>query len=71
VPLGESVVADTTVTLALAKTGLLKDSARSFVGELCLADIGLPRLLWSELGIETEGLFEAGDVLRGDGTPVT
>jgi hydroxyethylthiazole kinase-like uncharacterized protein yjeF len=70
-PLGECVAAGSTVTLALAKTGLLRDSARSFAGELYLADIGLPRLLWSELGIDTEGLFDAGDVLRGDGTPVT
>jgi NAD(P)H-hydrate epimerase len=68
---GTCVVAGATVTLALAKTGLLTESARRFVGELYLADIGLPRALWAQLGIDVAGLFDAGDVLHGDGTPVT
>lgn len=38
---GEAVRADLTVTLGWPKTGLLKDQARKFVGELKVVDIGL------------------------------
>jgi NAD(P)H-hydrate epimerase len=49
--------ATATLTLALPKTGLLAPRARAFVGDLYLADIGVPPELYRQLGIEIESLF--------------
>jgi NAD(P)H-hydrate epimerase len=58
---GENCVkAHTTMTLALPKRGLLNPSSRQFVGRLILADIGLPRVLFRELGLEVTGRFPPG-----------
>ncbi|NLX57504.1 MAG: NAD(P)H-hydrate epimerase [Phycisphaerae bacterium] len=43
-PLGAAVMAHTTVTFAAAKTGFSSPEAREFVGELVVADIGVPRM---------------------------
>lgn len=58
------VSAAATVTLALAKTGLLAEAARAYVGRLFLADIGIPRPLLADVGIDPEGLFEDGDLVE-------
>jgi hydroxyethylthiazole kinase-like uncharacterized protein yjeF len=63
-PLGIAVRAALTVTLALPKRGLLLTRSRAIVGELLLADIGIPPLAFDRLGIETRGLFEGGDLVR-------
>ena len=47
------VVATATVTLALPKTGLLQGDAASAVGELLLADIGIPGYIYERMGITT------------------
>ncbi|MFH0886761.1 MAG: NAD(P)H-hydrate epimerase [bacterium] len=39
---GAAVKADTTITLHLPKTGLLKKTAKKFVGKLFTVDIGIP-----------------------------
>jgi len=54
---GQAVTADVTLTLALPKTGLLKPEARSFVGDLYLADIGVPPQLYRHLNLEPQYLF--------------
>jgi hydroxyethylthiazole kinase-like uncharacterized protein yjeF len=64
--LGDCIIAGATVTLALAKTGLLAPAARPFVGKLLLADIGVPPALLRELGIDAEGLFAADDIVELD-----
>jgi NAD(P)H-hydrate epimerase len=61
---GEAVQATVTVTLALPKTGLLREEARLFVGRLFLADIGIPRPLLAALNIDTDGLFEDDDIVE-------
>jgi NAD(P)H-hydrate epimerase len=53
-----------TVTLALPKRGLVETRSRALVGELLLADIGIPPQAFDRLGIETHGLFERGDLVR-------
>jgi hypothetical protein len=63
---GACIAASATVTLALAKTGLLAPSARPMVGRLFLADIGVPPALLKDLGIDAEGLFAADDILELD-----
>jgi NAD(P)H-hydrate epimerase len=44
-PLGIAVKAKITVTMVAAKKGLLKASARPYVGRLIIADIGIPKKL--------------------------
>ena len=63
-PLGVTIRAALTVTLALPKRGLLATRSRALVGELLLADIGIPPQAFDRLAIETRGLFERGDLVR-------
>ena len=63
-PLGVTIRAALTVTLALPKRGLMATPSRALVGELLLADIGIPPLAFDRLTIETRGLFESGDLVR-------
>ena len=63
-PLGITVRAALTVTLALPKSGLVTTRSRALVGELLLADIGIPPQAFDRVGIETRGLFESGDLVR-------
>jgi len=55
------VRAAATVTLALPKSGL--DAARDAVGDLFLADIGVPPALYARLGLPARPLFTDGDLL--------
>jgi NAD(P)H-hydrate epimerase len=57
VPGQPCVRATATLTLALPKTGLLADLARPFVGELYLADIGVPPELYQSLVLDVPPLF--------------
>lgn len=60
-----TIRASATLTLALPKHGLLSDRAREIVGELYLADIGVPPTLYVKLGLEDPGpLFANGDIVR-------
>ena len=49
-PEGPVVTADWTVTMALPKTGLIEQSAREYVGNLEVVDIGIPAEFIAELG---------------------
>ena len=60
-----SVQAHTTVTLGLAKTGLMSADGPRLAGEVWLADIGMPLEVYAELGIEVSPLlFSAQDRFR-------
>ncbi len=61
---GVAVRALATVTLALPKTGLLTADASGWVGELYLADIGVPPALYRPMGLEVGPLFALGEILR-------
>jgi NAD(P)H-hydrate epimerase len=63
-PLGVTIRAALTVTLALPKRGLIATRSRALVGDLLLADIGIPPQAFDGLTIETRGLFESGDLIR-------
>jgi NAD(P)H-hydrate epimerase len=56
--------ASATLTLALPKTGLLALSARPLVGDLYLADIGVPLELYRRLGLDIGPLFADDTILR-------
>jgi NAD(P)H-hydrate epimerase len=55
--------ADVTLTLALPKIGLLAAEAREVVGELAVADIGVPAEAYARLGIEVGPLFAKSEFL--------
>lgn len=63
-PLGVTIRAALTVTLALPKRGLITTRSRALVGDLLLADIGIPPQAFDRLAIETRGLFAGGDLVR-------
>jgi hydroxyethylthiazole kinase-like uncharacterized protein yjeF len=63
-PLGIAVRAALTVTLALPKRGLMTTRSHALIGELLLADIGIPAQAFDRVGIETRGLFESHDLVR-------
>lgn len=59
-----AVRAAATMTLALPKAGLLTAEAAPYVGELYLADIGVPPQLYAGLGLEVGPLFAQDEILR-------
>ena len=63
-PLGTAIAARATVTLALPKLGLTLPSARRYVGELLLADIGIPAKAYARFGIDARRVFASGDLVR-------
>lgn len=58
------ITADATLTLALPKTGLFAEETRPHVGELYLADIGVPPELYQGMGISVGPIFAEQDLLR-------
>jgi NAD(P)H-hydrate epimerase len=52
------------MTLALPKVGLRDPRARPDVGELYLADIGVPPQLYASLGVQVGPIFARSDVIR-------
>jgi NAD(P)H-hydrate epimerase len=59
-----AIKATATMTLALPKTGLLAEPARSHVGELYLADISVPPALYRGIGLEVGPIFASDEILR-------
>lgn len=61
-----AIKATATLTLALPKEGLRAEGVAAQVGELYLADIGVPPVLYaeSELGIQVGPIFAGSDILR-------
>jgi NAD(P)H-hydrate epimerase len=67
VPSRTTVHAEATLTLALPKCGLDAPAAQSAVGDLYLADIGIPPSLYDDaldLSDDVRGLFGKQDLLR-------
>ena len=63
VPSQPCVRAAATLTLALPKTGLLAETARPFVGQLFLADIGVPPELYQQMGLSVPPVFAAEEIV--------
>lgn len=59
-----SIRAAATLALALPKTGLVAFGAEEFVGELYLADIGVPEIVYRRMGLDVGPLFAVTDLLR-------
>lgn len=63
-----AIKATATMTLALPKTGLFAPEAQPWVGELYLADIGVPPSLYAEpsLSLRIGPMFAESEILRLD-----
>jgi len=59
-----SIRATATLTLALPKTGLASPVVRERLGELYLADIGVPPALYRHLGLKVGALFVRDSVVH-------
>ena len=57
------VRAAATLTLALPKTGLLTSAGRAAAGALYLADIGIPPILYRELGMTVGPIFSRESIM--------
>jgi len=66
IPGNPCIRARTTLTLALPKTGLLTQQARPYVGELYLADIGVPPELYDapSIGLSVGNIFARDTIVR-------
>jgi NAD(P)H-hydrate epimerase len=64
IPYDPCIRADATLTLALPKTGLLDPAARTVVGELAVADIGIPPAVYARVGISLGTLFTERSIVR-------
>jgi NAD(P)H-hydrate epimerase len=64
--LAAAVSADLTLALALPKLGTETGEGRRFAGTRYLADIGIPRSVFAELGVADVPSFPAGALLRLD-----
>jgi NAD(P)H-hydrate epimerase len=64
---GPVIKADATLTLALPKVGLRLNTAKAVVGDLFLADIGVPPSLYDALDLGKrvkDNLFKESDILK-------
>lgn len=61
---GPCVTADVTVTLAAPKTGLQPAIVQPYVGDLYVADIGVPRSVWQDVGVSVPLVFGRGPLVR-------
>lgn len=61
-----TLAATATLTLAAPKRGLLAAAARAWVGELYLADIGVPPVVYTDLGLsgDMSAVFAQDDLVR-------
>lgn len=62
-PNDPTIRASATLTLALPKAGLLKPVADEWVGELFVADISVPELVYQRLGLHVGPIFALADVV--------
>lgn len=63
-PFDPSIQAAWTITFGLPKVGLLEGVAATYVGELWLADVGIPSVLYSDLGIIADEIFSDASVVE-------
>jgi NAD(P)H-hydrate epimerase len=63
-PYDPCIRADATLTLALPKTGLLAPAARPVIGELAMADIGIPTEVYDRIGVHVGPVFAERSIVR-------
>ncbi len=70
VPGAPCIRATATLTLALPKDGLLTDAARAVVGDLYLADISVPPVLYQRFGLDVGVVFNSDSIIPIVGEPI-
>ena len=63
-PSKPTVRADATMTLALPKVGLMRESTRPYVGDLYLADISVPPELYLKIGLDIGNIFNQDSIIK-------
>ncbi len=63
-PYDPCIRASATLTLALPKTGLLAPAARPVIGELAMADIGIPAEVYDRIGVRVGPVFAERSIVR-------
>ncbi len=58
------VKAEATMTLALPKIALTTNRTKKVVGDLYLADIGVPNALYKSMGIDVGNIFSESSIIR-------
>jgi NAD(P)H-hydrate epimerase len=58
-----AIRAATTLTLALPKVGLVQPASREWVGDLYLADISVPPVVYERLGLDVGPIFARSDIV--------
>ena len=61
---GSCVTADVTVTLAAPKVAFRERIVHPYVGDLYLADLGIPPAAWRAVGLEPPLVFDRGPLVR-------
>ncbi len=61
---GRCVTADVTVTVAAPKQGMAKPITQPYLGDVYLADIGVPAGVWRAVGVEPFDAFREGPLVR-------
>ena len=64
IPYDPCIRADATLTLALPKTGLTGPAARALVGELAVADIGIPPAVYARVGVSVDALVNEQSIVK-------
>ncbi|MBI4176334.1 MAG: NAD(P)H-hydrate epimerase [Candidatus Aenigmarchaeota archaeon] len=64
IPYNPCIRARWTVSFMLPKKGLLEKKARPFVGELWIADIGLPQEILTQMELPAGSMFEKKDLIK-------
>jgi NAD(P)H-hydrate epimerase len=59
-----AIHAATTLALDLPKEGVVAGAARPFTGELYLADLAIPRMVYDRLGVAVGSTFAEGPIVR-------
>ncbi len=70
VPGTPCIRATATLSLALPKDGLLTDAARAVVGDLYLADISVPPVLYQRFGLDVGVVFNSDSIIPIVGEPI-
>jgi hydroxyethylthiazole kinase-like uncharacterized protein yjeF len=61
--LGAAVRAHTTCTLCAVKSGMWNPRARSYTGEIVVADIGMPQTAWRDAGLRSPTSVRGGRLI--------
>ena len=64
IPYNPTIRATTTMSLGIPKRGLMTPQAKPYVGSMYLADISIPRVIYSKLGEDFGHLFSKTFIVR-------